>query len=132
MQEYIKWPFKVIAKEEDKPYIRVYFRGEERDFSPIEICAMILSNLKQAVEVRLGKQVKNAVITVPASYNMSQQHAIMDAGAIAELTVLQIINQSTAAAIAYSIKEQQEGHNILVFNLGGGTLNVSVVTMGMG
>jgi len=95
------WPFKVLKKEGDKPYIRVMFKGEEKDFSPEEISAMVLVKMKETAESFLGKQIKDAVVTVPAYFNDGQRQATKDAGAIAGLNVLRIINEPTAAAIAY-------------------------------
>jgi heat shock 70kDa protein 1/2/6/8 len=125
------WPFKVISKKKaDKPYVRVNFKGEEKDFAPEEISAMILIKLKETAEAFLGKTVKDAVITVPAYFNDGQRQATKDAGAIAGLNVLRIINEPTAAAIAYGLdKKGGEEKNVLIFHLGGGTFDVSLLTL---
>jgi heat shock 70kDa protein 1/2/6/8 len=125
------WPFKVVAKEGGKPYIQVEYKGEQKTFSPEEISSMVLIKMKETAEAFLGKDVKNAVITVPAYFNDSQRQATKDAGAIAGLNVLRIINEPTAAAIAYGLdKKSQAGEkNVLIFDLGGGTFDVSLLTI---
>jgi len=124
------WPFKVISKGGDKPYVRVTFKGEEKEFSPEEISAMVLVKMKETAEAFMGKQVKDAVITVPAYFNDGQRQATKDAGAIAGLNVLRIINEPTAAAIAYGLDKKGEAEkNILIFDLGGGTFDVSLLTI---
>ena len=95
------WSFKVVGKDGGKPHIQVNFKGEEKTFSPEEISAMILVKMKEIAESYLGSVVKDAVITVPAYFNDGQRQATKDAGAIAGLNVLRIINEPTAAAIAY-------------------------------
>eukprot|EP00162_Nutomonas_longa_P016107 comp22482_c0_seq4/m.55728 comp22482_c0_seq4/g.55728 ORF comp22482_c0_seq4/g.55728 comp22482_c0_seq4/m.55728 type:complete len:658 (-) comp22482_c0_seq4:93-2066(-) len=124
------WPFKVIAKEGDKPYIGVEFKGEKKEFAPEEISAMVLVKMKETAEMYLGRTVKNAVVTVPAYFNDSQRQATKDAGTIAGLNVLRIINEPTAAAIAYGLDKKGAGEkNILIFDLGGGTFDVSLLTI---
>jgi len=124
------WPFKVIPKEGDKPYIQVKYKGEMKIFAPEEISSMVLIKMKETAEAFLGKTVKDAVVTVPAYFNDSQRQATKDAGAIAHLNVLRIINEPTAAAIAYGLDKKQKGeNNILIFDLGGGTFDVSLLTL---
>jgi L1 cell adhesion molecule like protein len=124
------WPFKVVKKEGDKPYIHVTFKGEEKDFAPEEISAMVLVKMKETAEAFMGKTVKDAVVTVPAYFNDGQRQATKDAGAIAGLNVLRIINEPTAAAIAYGLDKKGESEkNILIFDLGGGTFDVSLLTI---
>jgi len=128
------WPFKVLQKSGDKPYIQVQFKNETKEFSPEEISSMVLTKMKETAEAYLGKTVKNAVITVPAYFNDAQRQATKDAGTIAGLNVLRIINEPTAAAIAYGLdKKGKKGEqNILIFDLGGGTLDVSLLTIDEG
>jgi len=124
------WPFKVVPKEGDKPYIQVQYKGETKDFAPEEISSMVLLKMKETAEAYLGKTVKDAVITVPAYFNDSQRQATKDAGAISGLNVLRIINEPTAAAIAYGLDKKKKGEcNILIFDLGGGTFDVSLLTL---
>ncbi|CAG8789530.1 13897_t:CDS:1, partial [Racocetra fulgida] len=123
------WPFKVIEKN-GKPYIQVEFKNETKQFTPEEISSMVLSKMKKTAEAFLGTKVTNAVITVPACFNNSQRHATKDAGMIAGLNVLRIINESTAAAIAYGLDKKTTGErNVLIFDLGGGFFNVSLLTI---
>ena len=123
------WPFKVVERE-GKPNISVTFKGEAKKFTPEEISAMVLTKMKETAEAFLGRPVKNAVVTVPAYFNDSQRQATKDAGAIAGLNVLRIINEPTAAAIAYGLDKRKKGEqNILIFDLGGGTLDVSLLTI---
>lgn len=123
------WPFKVISKA-GKPNIQIEFKGETKVFSPEEISSMILTKMKQVAEAYIGKEVPSAVITVPAYFNDSQRQATKDAGAIAGLNVLRIINEPTAAAIAYGLDKQVEGErNVLIYDLGGGTFDVSLLTI---
>jgi heat shock 70kDa protein 1/2/6/8 len=125
------WPFKVISKGDDKPVIVVQFKGEEKQFLPEEISSMVLIKMKETAESYLGKKVGKAVVTVPAYFNDSQRQATKDAGAIAGLEVLRIINEPTAAAIAYGLDKVSENkeHNVLIFDLGGGTFDVSLLTI---
>jgi heat shock protein 1/8 len=132
VQQDIKhWPFKVVSVD-DKPKICAMYKGEEKSFSPEEISSMILSKMKQTAEEFLGKPVKKAVITVPAYFNDSQRQATKDAGLIAGLEVLRIINEPTAAALAYGLSENSSNKNILIFDLGGGTFDVSVLNVDEG
>lgn len=126
--------YKVVDKDGDKPFCRVIYKGDQKDFSPEEISAMILTKMKDVAESYLGKQVKTAVITVPAYFNDSQRLATKDAGTIAGLNVSRIINEPTAAAIAYGLDRKAGGEtsrerNVLIFDLGGGTFDVSLLTI---
>jgi L1 cell adhesion molecule like protein len=124
------FPFKVFAKEGDRPCIQVEYKGEQKDFFPEEISSMVLIKMKETAEAYLGKDVPNAVITVPAYFNDSQRASTKDAGAIAGLNVLRIINEPTAAAIAYGLDKQSSSErNVLIFDLGGGTFDVSLLTI---
>jgi L1 cell adhesion molecule like protein len=124
------WPFRVMAKDGGKPHVQVEFKGEQKTFSPEEISAIILTKMKEIAESYLGTAVTDAVITVPAYFNDGQRQATKDAGAIAGLNVLRIINEPTAAAIAYGLDKKGKGEmNILIFDLGGGTFDVSLLTI---
>merc|ERR1712093_471808 len=124
------WPFKVVSGPQDKPLISVNYMGEEKKFSPEEISSMVLVKMKEIAEAYLGKKVTKAVITVPAYFNDAQRQATKDAGAIAGLQVQRIVNEPTAAAIAYGLdKQSSDEKNILIFDLGGGTFDVSVLTL---
>lgn len=121
--------FKVINKD-SKPYIQVEFKGETKTFSPEEISAMVLLKMKETAENYLGTTVTDAVVTVPAYFNDSQRQATKDAGAISGLNVLRIINEPTAAAIAYGLDQQSKGEkNVLIYDIGGGTFDVSLLTI---
>ncbi|KAH8817566.1 heat shock cognate 70 [Flagelloscypha sp. PMI_526] len=123
------FPFKVINKG-TKPYVRVEYRGEDKEFSPEEISSMVLTKMKETAESYLGGTVSSAVVTVPAYFNDSQRQATKDAGTIAGLNVLRIINEPTAAAIAYGLDKKISGErNVLIFDLGGGTFDVSLLTI---
>ncbi|KAL8805315.1 MAG: hypothetical protein Q9223_005296 [Gallowayella weberi] len=123
------FPFKVIEKA-GKPVVQVEFKGEDKQFTPEEISAMILTKMRETAESYLGGTVNNAVVTVPAYFNDSQRQATKDAGLIAGLNVLRIINEPTAAAIAYGLDKKTEGErNVLIFDLGGGTFDVSLLTI---
>jgi len=125
------YPYKLINKD-GKPYIQVLVKGETKIYSPEEISAMVLIKMKETAEAYLGKTIKNAVITCPAYFNDAQRQATKDAGAIAGLNVLRIINEPTAAAIAFGMDHTKGEKNILVFDLGGGTFDVSVLTIDNG
>jgi heat shock 70kDa protein 1/2/6/8 len=133
IQEDVKhWPFKVIS-ENGKPKISVEYKGEMKRFAPEEISSMVLSKMKETAEAYLGELVSDAVITVPAYFNDSQRQATKDAGAIAGLNVLRIINEPTAAALAYGLDKNLSGEkNVLIFDLGGGTFDVSILTIDEG
>jgi len=120
VQELMKhFSFNVVDRK-NRPKIQVTFKEEEKEFSPEEISAMVLTKMKQTAEDYLGHEVKNAVITVPAYFNDAQRQATKDAGAIAGLNVLRIINEPTAAAIAYGLdKVSEASKNVLIFDLGG-------------
>jgi len=123
------WPFTVIS-EGGKPKLKVEFKGESKTFYPEEISSMVLTKMKETAEAYLGKTVTNAVVTVPAYFNDSQRQATKDAGTIAALNVLRIINEPTAAAIAYGLdKKGSKESNVLIFDLGGGTFDVSILTI---
>ncbi|XP_031485420.1 heat shock cognate 70 kDa protein-like isoform X1 [Nymphaea colorata] len=129
------WPFKVIAGSGDRPVIVVEYKGEEKRFVAEEISSMVLNKMREIVEAYLGTKVVNAVVTVPAYFNDSQRQATKDAGTIAGLNVMRIINEPTAAAIAYGFDKNVGSRgkkNILVFDLGGGTFDVSILTMEKG
>ena len=115
------WPFKVYGDKDNKPKIEVSFKGEKVNYHPEEISAMILQKMKETAEQYLGHEVKKAVITVPAYFNDSQRQATKDAGSIAGLEVLRIINEPTAAAIAYGLDKTDDGKekNIMIFDMGG-------------
>merc|ERR1719183_1510462 len=123
-------PYKIVDKQ-GKPYISVLVKGETKEMAPEEVSAMVLMKMKEVAENYLGKSVSHAVITVPAYFNDAQRQATKDAGAIAGLNVLRIINEPTAAAIAYGLDKQAE-KNILVYDLGGGTFDVSLLTIDNG
>ena len=124
------FPFTVFDKGGDKPAIRVEHKGENKQFLPEEISSMVLIKMKETAEAYLGKEVKKAVITVPAYFNDAQRAATKDAGTIAGLDVLRIINEPTAAAIAYGLdKQTSQERNILIFDLGGGTFDVSILSI---
>ncbi|XP_057772614.1 heat shock cognate 70 kDa protein-like [Salvia miltiorrhiza] len=128
----VHWPFKVIPDPTDRPMMVVNYKGEEKQFSAEEISSMVLTKMKLVAEAYLGSTVKNAVVTVPAYFNDSQRRATKDAGAIAGLNVMRIINEPTAAVIAYVLDKNAisyEGKNVLIFDLGGGTFDVSLVTI---
>jgi endoplasmic reticulum chaperone BiP len=124
-------PFKLINRN-NKPNIVLTVDGKEKEFTPEEISAMVLSKMKEIAESYLGKKVVNAVVTVPAYFNDAQRQATKDAGTIAGLNVLRIINEPTAAAIAYGMDKKEAEKNILVFDLGGGTFDVSLLTIDNG
>lgn len=126
------WPFKVVTgtgTDREKPLIQATFKGETKTFSPEEISSMVLTKMKSIAEAYLGGEVKNAVITVPAYFNDAQRQATKDAGAICGLNVMRIINEPTAAAIAYGMNETKGERHVLIFDLGGGTFDVSLLTI---
>jgi L1 cell adhesion molecule like protein len=124
------WPFKVVQKPGDKPYIQVEYKGETKEFSPEEISSMVLIKMKETAEAYLGQPINSAVITVPAYFNDSQRQATKDAGTISGMQVKRIINEPTAAAIAYGLDKKSQGEmNVLIFDLGGGTFDVSLLTI---
>ncbi|CAG2234227.1 HSPA1s [Mytilus edulis] len=126
------WPFKVINSG-GKPKLQAEHKGETKTFTPEEISSMVLVKMKETAEAYLGKKIKDAVITVPAYFNDSQRLATKDAGCIAGLNVLRIINEPTAAALAYGLDKNLSGDkNVLIFDLGGGTFDVSILSIGEG
>lgn len=131
-QDLKHWPFKVL-NDGGKPKIQVTYKGQTKRFAPEEISSMVLIKMKEIAEAYLGKSVRDAVITVPAYFNDSQRQATKDAGAIAGLNVLRIINEPTAAALAYGLDKNLKGErNVLIFDLGGGTFDVSILTIDEG
>ncbi|KAJ1693119.1 hypothetical protein LUZ63_009817 [Rhynchospora breviuscula] len=127
-----QWPFKVVAGPNDRPKIVVSYRGEEKQFYAEEISSMILVKIKEVAEAYLDCTVKNAVITVPAYFNDSQRRSTKDAGDIAGLSVMRIMDEPTAAAVAYGfdkISKNTKGKNVLIFDLGGGTFDVALMSI---
>lgn len=123
------WPFQVL-NDSGRPKIRVEYKGERKTFYAEEISSMVLTKMKETAEGYLGKTITDAVITVPAYFNDSQRQATKDAGVIAGLNVLRIINEPTAAAIAYGLdKKVGSERNVLIFDLGGGTFDVSILSI---
>lgn len=127
------WPFEVVS-DSNKPKVNVNYKGESKTFTPEEISAMVLSKMKEAAEAYTGHTITDAVVTVPAYFNDSQRQATKDAGAIAHLNVLRIINEPTAAAIAYGLDKNDgtsdsKERNVLIFDLGGGTFDVSILSI---
>jgi len=123
------FPFKIVEKS-GKPHIQVEYKGETKVFTPEEISSMVLGKMKETAEGYLGDKVSDAVVTVPAYFNDSQRQATKDAGLIAGLNVMRIINEPTAAAIAYGLdKKDAEEKNVLIFDLGGGTFDVSLLSI---
>ncbi|KFK37144.1 hypothetical protein AALP_AA4G218800 [Arabis alpina] len=126
------WPFKIIPGAADKPMIVVKYKGEDKQFSAEEISSMVLIKMREIAEAYLGTSIKNAVVTVPAYFNDSQRQATKDAGVIAGLNVMRIINEPTAAAIAYGLDKKATSvgeKNVLIFDLGGGTFDVSLLNI---
>ncbi len=124
------WPFKVVD-DNGNPKIEVEYLGEKKSFSPQEISSMVLNKMKETAEAKIGQPIEKSVITVPAYFNDAQRQATKDAGAIAGMNVLRIINEPTAAAIAYGLgagKSEKDRH-ILIFDLGGGTFDVSLLNI---
>ena len=124
-----QFTFKVVNCNE-KPKIQVDFKGETKEFTPEEISAMILTKMKETAEAYLGVKVKDAVVTVPAYFTDEQRQATKDAGVIAGLNILRIINEPTAGAIAYGLdKMSDKPRNVLIFDFGGGTHDVSLLSI---
>eukprot|EP01013_Petalomonas_cantuscygni_P032345 TRINITY_DN58855_c0_g1_i1.p1 TRINITY_DN58855_c0_g1~~TRINITY_DN58855_c0_g1_i1.p1 ORF type:complete len:635 (-),score=183.42 TRINITY_DN58855_c0_g1_i1:252-2156(-) len=127
------FPFTVVPDGEDRPIIQVEFKGETRTFRPEEISSMVLAKMKESAEAFLASKVDRAVVTCPAYFSDAQRCATRDAGTIAGLEVLRVINEPTAAAIAYGLDQQKTGErNVLIFDLGGGTFDVSLLNMESG
>ncbi len=131
VQDDIKdWSYKVVSGKSDKATVEIEFKGEKKRFEPEEISSMVLTKMKETAETFLGKTVTDAVVTVPAYFNDSQRQATKDAASIAGLNCLRIINEPTAAAIAYGLdKDKSKEMNVLIFDLGGGTFDVSLLTI---
>merc|ERR1712113_717016 len=125
------FPFKLVDKN-SKPHVKVETSQGEKTFAAEEISAMVLTKMKETAEAFLGKKVTHAVVTVPAYFNDAQRQATKDAGTISGLTVMRIINEPTAAAIAYGMDKKEGEKNVLVFDLGGGTFDVSLLTIDNG
>ncbi|XP_071738829.1 heat shock cognate 70 kDa protein-like [Rutidosis leptorrhynchoides] len=126
------WPFQVVAGVDDKPKIVVTYKGEKKEFAAEEISSMVLVKMKSVAETFLGSTVEKAVVTVPAYFNDSQRQSTKDAAKVAGLDVLRIVNEPTAAAIAYALDKRAgiDGKmNVLVFDLGGGTFDVSILSI---
>ncbi|KAI3807853.1 hypothetical protein L1987_23789 [Smallanthus sonchifolius] len=128
------WPFKVIGRSGDKPMIVLEHMGANKEFSPQEISSMILKKLKEAAEAYLGTAVRDAVITVPAYFSDKQRQATKNAGTLAGLNVMRLINEPTTAAIAYGLNKsadlnRPQQKNVFIFDLGGGTFDVSLLTI---
>ncbi|XP_036365501.1 heat shock 70 kDa protein-like [Octopus sinensis] len=127
------WPFRVVNTNGNKAHVQVEYKGEQKQFSAEEISSMVLSKMKETAESYLGCKVKDAVVTVPAYFNDSQRQATKDAASIAGLNVLRIVNEPTAAALAYGLEKNLSGEkNVLIFDLGGGTFDVSILTIDQG
>lgn len=127
------WPFKVVSDDDGKPKVQVDYKGETKTLAPEEVSSMVLVKMKETAEAYLGQKVTDAVITVPAYFNDAQRQATKDAGAIAGLNVLRIINEPTAAALAYGLDKSVQGDkNVLIFDLGGGTFDVSILSISEG
>jgi len=125
------YPYAIIDKE-GRPYVQVKWRGETKTFSPEEISAMILTRMKEVAEAYLGRKVINSVVTCPAYFNDAQRTATKDAGSISGMNVVRMINEPTAAAIAFGLDQKKGEKNIIVFDLGGGTFDVSLLTIDNG
>lgn len=125
------FPFTVVNKG-GQPRVKVVVKGEEKTFTPEEVSSMILGKMKEVAEAYLGEKVTNAVVTVPAYFNDAQRAATKDAGTIAGLNVLRIVNEPTAAALAYGLDKTDQERQIVVYDLGGGTFDVSVLTVDQG
>ncbi|KAI7359923.1 78 kDa glucose-regulated, partial [Hortaea werneckii] len=125
------FPFSVVNKN-GQPRVQVEVSGADKNFTPEEVSAMILGKMKEVAESYLGENVKNAVVTVPAYFNDAQRAATKDAGTIAGLNVLRVVNEPTAAALAYGLDKTDQEKQIIVYDLGGGTFDVSVLTVDQG
>ena len=121
-----------MVDKKGKPQIQVQVKGKDETFTPEQISAMVLGKMKETAEAYLGKKVTHAVVTVPAYFNDAQRASTKDASTIAGLNVMRIINEPTAAAISYGLDKKEGERNILVFDLGGGTFDVSVLTIDSG
>jgi len=124
-------PYNIVS-DKDKPMIEVTVQGKASKFAPEEVSAMVLQKMKSTAETFLGKEIKHAVVTVPAYFNDAQRQATKDAGTISGMKVERIINEPTAAAIAYGMDKTGGESNVLVFDLGGGTFDVTLLTIDNG
>jgi heat shock protein 5 len=122
------FPFSIVNKN-GKPTVDVEVSGATKNFTPEEISAMVLGKMKETAEAYLGKKVTHAVVTVPAYFNDAQRQATKDAGIIAGLNVLRVVNEPTAAAIAYGLDKTGKESQIIVYDLGGGTFDVSLLSI---
>jgi len=130
-EEQQRVPYKIVKAANGDAHVQVEVGGQRKTFSPPEISAMILAKLKADAEAKLGEKITQAVITVPAYFNDSQRNATKDAGKIAGLEVLRIINEPTAASLAYGLDKKKD-EEIAVYDLGGGTFDISVLEIGDG
>jgi molecular chaperone DnaK len=130
-EEQKRVPYKIVKAANGDAHVQVEMNGQLKTFSPPEISAMILSKLKADAEAKLGEKITQAIITVPAYFNDSQRNATKDAGKIAGLEVLRIINEPTAASLAYGLDKKKD-EEIAVYDLGGGTFDISVLEIGDG
>ncbi|CAK4077796.1 unnamed protein product [Aphanomyces euteiches] len=128
-QDLARFPFTVTRRDDGKPQIEITYKGETKKFLPEEISAMVLIKMKEIAEAFIEEPVKNAVITVPAYFSNSQRQSTKTAGAIAGLNVLRVVNEPTAAAMAYGFHKTDQERNVLIYDLGGGTFDVSVVVI---
>jgi molecular chaperone DnaK len=126
--EKTKVPYEVIPGDNNSARVKI----SDRTYSPPEISAMVLQKMKKTAEEYLGQEVTEAVITVPAYFNDSQRQATKDAGEIAGLKVRRIINEPTAAALAYGLDKKGRDHTVAVYDLGGGTFDISILSLGEG
>jgi molecular chaperone DnaK (HSP70) len=129
------FPYDIEKDKHGKPIVQLpkeLGSSGKTQFTPEEVSAMVLRKMKETAEAYLGQPVKHAVVTVPAYFNDAQRQATKDAGTIAGLTVERVINEPTAAAIAYGLDKQDREENILVFDLGGGTFDVTLLSIDNG
>jgi len=124
-----RFPFTVVPNEEDRPMIEVEHKGAKMQLQPEQVSAMVLGKMKQTAEAFLGHPVSKAVVTVPAYFNDAQRQATKMAGAIAGLEVVRVLNEPTAAALSYGLDQKRDGVNVLIFDLGGGTFDVSLLNL---
>ena len=129
--EQARVPYKLVEAKNGDAHIEVEVKGEKKTYSPEEVSSFILAKLKADAEAKLGEKITQAVITVPAYFNDSQRHATKDAGRIAGLEVLRIVNEPTAASLAYGLDKKKD-EKIAVYDLGGGTFDISVLEIGDG
>ena len=125
------FPFKIVNKD-GKPQVKVDVNKTPKNLTPEEVSAMVLSKMKDIAEGYLGNKVTHAVVTVPAYFNDAQRQATKDAGTIAGLNVLRVVNEPTAAAIAYGLDKTGDERQVIVYDLGGGTFDVSLLSIDNG